>query len=290
MLKSILIITISVLNLEPVETAYQEYFQYKVAERGVVSEELSTMWATEDMAGRDYLLMQPASDAEVYLRFIENDPVAGYAPLTTYGWNSTELLVQDPDALAKRLTGSPFEVIGPPKDLWDSPTSPRIMQAKGPGDEVLYLTRNDAYEINTPVDRAFILVAGGPSIDEITEFYRERLGVAVGKPSPYKITMISKAHGLPMDTAYPLAIASLSKDFLLEFDGYPPEARARPIKPGHLPPGTAMVSFEVDDIDGLDVEWRAAPQAIAAFPYNGRKAGVTVGAAGEWIELIELEK
>ena len=96
--------------------------------------------------------------------------------------------------------------------------------------------------------------------------------------------------GAVMEVAYPLAIATLSKDFLLEFDGYPPEARARPITPGHLPPGTAMVSFEVDDIDGLDVEWRTAPQAIAAFPYNGRKAGVTVGAAGEWIELIELEK
>jgi len=50
MLKTILIITISVLNLTAVESAYEKYFAYAVAERGVVSAELGTAWNTPAMA------------------------------------------------------------------------------------------------------------------------------------------------------------------------------------------------------------------------------------------------
>jgi hypothetical protein len=40
-------------------------------------------------------------------------------------------------------------------------------------------------------------------------------------------------------------------------------------------------------MDEIDVNWREEPTSIDAFPYNGRKVGVTVGVAGEWIELVE---
>ena len=48
-----------------------------------------------------------------------------------------------------------------------------------------------------------------------------------------------------------------------------------------------MVSFETASLDELDVSWRATPAAVAAFPYNGRRVGVTTGPAGEWLEIIE---
>jgi hypothetical protein len=35
------------------------------------------------------------------------------------------------------------------------------------------------------------------------------------------------------------------------------------------------------------LEWIAPPRALPQAPYYGRRAGVCVGAAGEWIELIE---
>ena len=85
--------------------------------------------------------------------------------MTTFGWNATELLVKDPDALAEQLvTGSAFRMIGPPKDLWAAPDAPRAMQVKGPGNEVLYLTRNLDFDFSGYVDRVFIMVVGG-SID-----------------------------------------------------------------------------------------------------------------------------
>ena len=287
MLKSILIVTIAVFNLNSVETAYEEYLDYATVEHGVVTEDLSAAWATPAMAGHDYLIMKPASDAQVFLRFVENPPVDGYAPMTTHGWNSTELLVQDPDAMAERLADSPFKIIGGPKDLWIAPDAPRAMQAIGPGNEVVYLTRNVDFEINTPVDRMFIMVVAGPSMDDMSAFYRDRLGLEVSEATPFQITGITNAQGLPAETTYPLAVATVSQEFLLELDEYPPSAPPRPVADGHLPPGIAMVSFEVTDLDALDVEWRATPRAIDGFPYDGRRVGVTRGAAGEWIEMIE---
>jgi len=289
-LKSILIVTISVLNLGTVEDAYREQLAYEVVERGVVSAQLGGAWDAPAMAERGYLLMRPESGAPVYLRFVENEAADGYAPMATYGWNATELLVIDPDALAERLSDSPFAIIGPPKDLWAAPNAPRAMQTLGPGNEVLYLTSNDQFETDTFVDRMFIMVLGGQSMQAMSAFYRDTFGLAVGEPTPFKITVISQAQERPADTTYPLAVATVSQDFLIELDEYPADTPARPILPGYLPPGTAMVTFEIGgDLDDLAVEWRAQPREIEAFPYDGREVGVTVGAAGEWIELIEVD-
>jgi hypothetical protein len=287
MLKTILIITISVLNLASVESAYEEYFAYAVAERGVVSAELGAAWNAPAMAGKPYVLMQPDNGAEVYIRFIENEAVEGYAPLITTGWNATELLVQDPDALAVTLEDSPFTVTGAPADLWDAPDAPRAMQALGPGNEVLYLTRNNDFTTTTAVDRVFIMVLGGPSLDALSDFYADRLGLGLGDPLELPVPFMAEAQGVAADTLYPLRVAVISRDYLLELDQYPAAVGARPLNPGHLPPGTAMVSFEVANLDALDVDWRATPAAIDAFPYNGRRTGVTQGPAGEWLELIE---
>ena len=106
---------------------------------------------------------------------------------------------------------------------------------------------------------------------------------------PFNISVISNAQGLPPETTYPLAVAPVSNRFLIELDEYPFEDGARPVMDGHIPPGIAMVSFEVEDLDSLDVEWRASPASLPGRPYDGRRAGVTAGPAGEWLEIIELD-
>ena len=295
MLKSIFIVTMIVRQLATVEPAYRDHLLYRTAERGTVSAELARAWDAPAMRGDNYLLMQPASGAEVYLRFVEDRAAKDVPPpLTTHGWAATELLTTDPDELARKLEGSPFKVIGPPKDLYDSDKAPRAMQVQGPDGETLYMTRpipgGTRYDLGvaeTFVDRTFIVVVGGPSMAELRRFYGETLGLPAGEPTPFVIGVLARANGLPPDTRFPLAVVPLSPGHLIELDEYPAATRARPRRRGALPPRMAMVSFLAEAPDKLAVKWRKPLRKIAAQPYGGRRVGVTVGPAGEWIEVVE---
>jgi len=294
MLESILMVTMLVTNLSVTEQAYDDYFAYETVVEGNVNENLASAWDAEAMINHPYIIMQPESGEDVYLRFIEDKEKTNYKPVGTHGWNSTEILVEDPDKLAEELDNSPFRIIGMPYDLYPTPNAPRAMQVLGPSDEMIYLTRiipdGSGYNLGSAksyVDRVFIMVVGGPSMEDLQEYYRETFDMPVTEASDWTIGVISRLNDLPEDTLYPLAIAEFDKDFLIELDEYPETIVPREIADGHLPPSTSVVSFFVDSLDAIDVTWREKPTTIEAFPYNGRKVGVTVGVAGEWIELVE---
>ena len=289
MLKSIIIVTISVLNLGSIEDAYQDHLGYTTVDHGALTVEVAESWDAGKMAGSKYLIMQPSSNERVYLRFIENPTTKDHAAMTTHGWNATELLVKDPDTLAKQLADSPFTIIGPPKDLWAAPNAPRAMQVRGPANEVLYLTRNLDFDFSAFVDRTFIVVLAGPSMASLDDYYSNKMGLGVGAAMQFPISVVSRAQNSPSDTTYPLAIAAVSQQFLIELDEYPSGIGARPIAEGFLPPGMSMVTFEVEDLDAFDVVWQATPATLNGLPYDGRRTAVTIGPAGEWIELIEAD-
>ena len=72
---------------------------------------------------------------------------------------------------------------------------------------------------------------------------------------------------------------------MIELDELPATIGARKETDGHLPAGVAIVGFNSDGIDAA-VDWLSKPKTIDAFPYNGRKAGIFRGPAGELIEVI----
>ncbi len=295
MLKSIVIVTLLVTQLAAVEGPYRDELGYRPVHRGVISAGQSSLWAAPDLAGKSFVILQPASGRPVYLRMIEDPAAVMPEAGTTHGWNAIESVVQDPDALVRQFEGSAFQVVGPPRDLWSAPDAPRAMQAIGPAREFLYFTRVipsgmsiPVSQAATPVDRVFIMVVGGPSMTVLQDFYGRKLGLAVGEASAWQITVLSRALGLPAGTTYPLAVAALPKEFLVELDEYPREAMPRTVRTGSLPPGPAMVTFAVRELDDFQLEWRSPPARIAEFPYSGQEAGVTVGPAGEWIELVEM--
>jgi hypothetical protein len=287
MLQSILAVTICAEDLPAVEAAYTKYLNYRVTERGAVSSVLAKHWRAPLMAGRPYLLLQSESGAKVYLRFVQATPVAGYEPLKTYGWNATEILVQDPDALAERLADSPFKIIGPPRNL-SSDENIRAMQVLGPAQELLYLTRvkpdGSVFKLGsaaTEVDHAFIVVCGHPTLAAARDFYASQLHLKVTPPSGVRMSVLSKAHGLDPEVLHPLALVELRETGLIELDQSPTQTKQRPQHEGELPPGLALVSFAVDALEGFAAT--VLPEAL----YDGRRAVILRGAAGEWIELIE---
>lgn len=293
MLREIAIVTLTVNSLGTTENAWQTHLDYEVSGRGTVSTEVADLLQARNMAGSAYVLMKPANGAPVYIRFIEDREAPLHEPMTSHGWTVTELLVADTDAVADRLRESDFRIIGEPKDLWPAPDAPRAMQAVGPGNELLYLTTNNpaaqALELGKDmplVERAFIMVAGGPSMTDLLDFYGETLGLEIDPPQPFQITTISKANNLPLDTTYPLAIVRLAPGYLLELDEMPSVTGPKPQSEGRLPPGIGAVGFTVSRMPTSGVEWVSEPRPVADAPYNGRETGLIRGPAGELIELL----
>lgn len=296
MLTAILMVTLVVPNLAAAERAYAEWLGFRVTERGTVPTELAASWGAPLVAGSPYLLLQSASGDAVYLRVIERPPTEGYAAMRTHGWNSNEILVEDPLALEQRFraAGSPFRVIGPTAPLGSNPKV-IAMQALGPAQELNYFTRippEGGTFIKTParafVDRTFIVVLGGPSMDSMQRYYRDVLRQSVTEPYSSTVSVLQAALGLPADGKIRIALATIAPGFLIELDEYPAVTVPRPRREGDLPPGMAIVSFTVADAGAIAPgAWQVAPRVREEAPYRGRRSGVLLGAAGEWIEIIE---
>lgn len=295
MLDWILMVTITTTNLAMVESAYRDDLGYEVLDRGEIKAALAESWGALGSTGNRYLLMRPASGTPVYLRFIETNTAGNHVPHASEGWNAAEMLVKDPDDLAQRLRGSRhFKIVGPPAYL-TAAQDIRAMQVIGPSNEMLYLTRivhpeNMDLDLGTAesfVDRVFIVVVGAHNFKELTEFYRTLFTLTVTDPEPYRIAVLSRAYGLPEDQLHRLSMAILPNQSFLELDEYPAYAPRRRIDPGELPAGIAMVTFEVESLDGISVPFIAPPVVSDAVPYDGRRAGTVRGAAGELIELVE---
>ena len=159
--------TMAAADLQPVEDRFKQWLGYTVVERGQISEALSSSWGTPDMTGRAYILMQPEGGADVFIRAVQIDEVAGFRGITTFGWSCFEIVVDDVYALNDTLLDSPFEIIGSPASLGGNFASIHAMQMIGPSQEVLYLTQQTDPESTllpdpgAPVGRTFILVLGG---------------------------------------------------------------------------------------------------------------------------------
>jgi hypothetical protein len=289
MLGMIHAVTTTAPDLDAIESAYSAYLGYRTVERGFVSVETAARWGASNVTGARTLIMQPESGVAAYLRFVEAPVVEGWSALRTHGWNATELIIQDTDALAARLANSPFKIIGPPANLDGFPMI-RAMQVIGPAGECLYLTRvgpGSGFELpeaKSFVDRVFIAVVGTADLGVAMRFYAE-LGNPAGEPGTSRVGVLSDANGLPPDISYHLTMVSLDAGTLIEVDQYPEAAKPRPIPVGNLPPGMAMVTFGTAKFDEADF---IAPHGLADMPpFTGRRAGVMRGPWGELIELIE---
>jgi catechol 2,3-dioxygenase-like lactoylglutathione lyase family enzyme len=293
MLGRISTVTITTPDLRASTHAYQRYLGYRIADDGAVGRETAKAWGRPALASARSVLMEPESGVDTYLRFVEGPAYVDNEPFACLGWNAAELIVGDVDRLAESLAGSPFRVLGPPADL-SFTDQIRAMQVAGPAREVLYLTQIksklaafDTPEARCPVDRVFIVILGGASIDGLQDYYQEHHGLARATVMPSVISVLSAQYRLPPDYRHSIAALQVPGQCYIEADQMPPAARARPCFPGQLPPALAMVSFEVDRLPDPLAGCLGAVHRSPALPYAGRRSCACVGPAGEFIELIE---
>jgi hypothetical protein len=287
-------VTTTASDLGAVEDAYSRYLDYRTVDKGVVGESTAIGWGAPLTAGQDCLVMMPASGDNTYLRFVKQDLPHGYKAMTTFGWNATEILVADTDALEARLRGSPFRISHPPKELTGLPDI-RAMQGLGPAEEMLYLTHVQrpvaGYDLPVAksfVDRCFIAVVAGPDMAALIAFYSGVLGNRANKAHYTPVDVIADANGAPRDTLYGHGTIPLGNGSLVELDEYPAPAVPRPVEEGQLPPGMAIVTFACPDFARYEGRLVAPPRVAEMPPFAGRLSGTLIGAAGELIEIIAV--
>jgi len=283
MLGAIHRVTLSASDLAAVEYAYAAFLDYRVTERGKVSAAEAACWGTPAMSGNATLTMRPAAGDDFEFRFVSGPAYPDYVPLTTFGWNASEIMVQNVDAMAERVANSPFQIVGEPRNLSFSDDI-RAMQLRGPASEIVYLTefKKPVPGLSVPVarsavDRTFIVILGGASMQRLQDFYHLTFGVPKAPVVQSRITMLSRALGVSIETLYPIAAMTLEGDSLIEADEMPAQVGPRQALHGYLPPGIALTGFHCTKIPAT------------ATPVQGHD-GVFVmrGAAGELIELFAV--
>ena len=281
---------------DPDETAarYVEWLDYSIIEADQTSSTLAASWGRPATAGRRSVVLQPASGAEIYLRVIEGDVPADYQPLRTYGWAAIEICVEDVLAVNERMLRSPFEIIGPPREIEGLPAI-YPMQVKGPDQEIAYFTQIrenlPAYDLPraaSPIDKLFILVIACSDMQASLAWFADHIGFATGRVMDIEYTMLANAFGTPTSELHTISTAVHERDVFLELDQYPAAATVRPGAPDALPPGVAIGTFLHPDLSSVTAEWIAPPCPRDGAIYGGRQAGAVRAPDGTIVELIQL--
>lgn len=285
-------------DLDRFERCYVDWLGYRVRERGTISADLADSWATPGIAGNRYLMLSSEGDDDVHIRAVETAVIPRYRPLTSFGWNACEIIVDDVHALAARLRDSPFEILDGPKPLQFMP-SIEAMQLIGPAAECLYLTMEGGDRATSilpspraPVDRPFIVVLAGADFAGMHRWYVDRFDLRQRPVRDSRVDIIQRAQGLAPEESFPLTTLGLAEHgFLIELDGYPTGpgrmAAPRATAPGMLPMGNAMASFAIDDI-GLVADIAITPPKVRhGLGYAGGPSCTVIGTAGELVELIQ---
>ncbi|MFM7404394.1 MAG: hypothetical protein ACKO1N_09990 [Erythrobacter sp.] len=275
--------------------AYAGVLGLDPVEQGVLGADLAASWGCPANAGSPYAVLRPSSGAPCWFRLVEQPAHRDFRPTTTYGWAAFETTVEDvwrwPDALPPEL----FTIVGPPKLLENVAPAFIPMQALGPGGEMVYLNQvlgdmpdTDLPRAAAPVDRIFITVLAAPDRDAAVAWYRDRLGLERGADYTLPYSMINKAFDLPAETQTTITMVKQGRMPIVEVDDYPPAAAPRARHAGMLPPGNALVTLAVRDLDACRADWIALPRAMDSAVYEGRRAATAIGAAGELVECVEV--
>ncbi len=285
--------TVTVEDVDATAARYREFLDYRTVEERRVSDALATAWGAPASAGARMITMGPASGREIYLRFVEGIAPQEYRPLRTFGWAAIEICVSDVFAVNDRMQKSPFEIIGPPREL-DGLPAIIPMQVQGPDQEIVYLTqiRSDLPAYDLPraqglIDCLFILVLACSDMRASNAWFSDVLQLQAGREMDIVYTMLAKSFATPLEQKFTISTLVHERDVFLETDQYPPEATPRPRHAGALPPGVAMCTLLHPEFDAIRGEWISPPARLDGVVYAGRRSGVLCAPDGTLVEVVE---
>lgn len=282
-------------DLEKGLAAYAGVLGLQLVERGTLTADLAASWGCPGNASSRYAALRPASGAQCWFRLVEQPAHPDFRPTTTYGWAAFETTVEDVWRWPDELPADLFTIVGPPKVLENIEPAFIPMQALGPGREMIYLNQvlGDLPDLDlpraaAPVDRIFIVVLASPDRDASIAWYCDHLRLARGADYTLPYSMINDAFGLAPDTQTKISMVNHARMPIIEVDDYPAAAAPRARHDGTLPPGNALVTLAVADLDACSAQWISPPAIREGVLYEGRRVAVAIGAAGELVECVEV--
>lgn len=286
--------TITTADLAASLAAYRRFLGYEPRHEGTLPEDVANTLAGPAAAGAKTAVLAPAGPGRPVVRLIETPPSPHFVPARTFGWSALEIAVQDVDALQRQLQGSPFEIVGPARDLDFAKGALRAMQVRGPNAEILVFTEikrpvpgYDLPRAAAPVDQVFAAIQGCPELTRTRDFFETKFFTQRAPEFETPLITVNDAFGLDRPTLHRITTIALPRQGFIELDQYPDEATRRQPVPGYPMPGIAAVAFEVDSLENLQLYWLGEVLERPEPPYHGRRHVTFYGGSGELIELIE---
>ncbi|MEO9461097.1 MAG: VOC family protein [Marinomonas sp.] len=282
-------------DLDAALRGYRDCLGFEIVEQSELPAELAASWGCGANAGSLYAALRPTSGAPCWFRLVEQPDHPDFKPTTTYGWGAFECTVEDVWHWPKVVEDAGFEIVGAPKVLENIEPAFIPMQVLGTGREMVYLNQvlgdlplTDLPRAHAPVDKIFIVVLGTPNRPASLKWYRDAIGLDLGEDYTLPYSMINDAFGLPADTQTTISMVQGGRMPIVEVDDYPEAATMRARHADMLPPGNALVTLGVSDLDACKTDWITPPAPHKGALYEGRRAATTVGLGGELLELVEV--
>lgn len=306
MIQHVLMQTVCLRGFDAGVSALRHDLGFELRGRGAVDPGLARVWGVNASAHPRFAVLSAPGVSRGFIRLVEGPADDETGTFHKQGLFNAELLTRDVEALFARLKESSNFPIVSELNTYDLSGAgggavSRSFATRGPGGAGFFFTQY--LKVPPPRTLPVCETLVGPmfnaavSIDLrplVEIFYEKTLGMRLRLAGRLTQPSVNRIIGLPDDWGFMMLVYKGEGDGLIEVDIHEHHLPAGPpIADDRLRPGNSMLTVETSDLE--DVLGRAATagftgtaaELMAAAPYDGRRAAVLRGPAGERIEVVE---
>ena len=306
MIQQVLMQTVSLRLFDAGVSALQDDLGFELRAGGPVDEALARVWGVSAQVHPRFAVLSAPGVARGFIRLVEGPLDDETGTFHKRGLFNAELLTRDVEALFARLRGSKAFRIVSELNTYDLSGAgggavSRSFATRGPGGAGFFFTQY--LKVPPPRTLPVCETLVGPMFNAavstdlqppVESFYEKALGMHRRLAGRLTQPTVNRIIGLPDDWGFMMLVYKGEGDGLIEVDIHEHDVPADPAVPlDQLRAGNSMLTVETGDLDGVLSRASAAglsgtaAEAIAAAPYDGRRAAVLRGPAGERVELVE---
>ncbi len=305
-IQQVLMQTVSLRLFDGGISALQEDLGFELRAGGVVDEGLARVWGVSPRVHSRFAVLSAPGVSRGFIRLVEGPADDETGTFHKRGMFNAELLTRDVEALFARLRESSRFRIVSELNTYDLSGAgggavSRSFATRGPGGAGFFFTQY--LKVPPPRTLPVCETLVGPMFNaavstdlrpRVEEFYEKVLGMHVRLAGRLTQPTVNRIIGLPDDWGFMMLVYKGEGDGLIEIDIHEHDVPAEPTVQGdQLRAGNSMLTLETGDLDGVlgraaGAGFASTPaREIAAAPYDGRRAAVLRGPAGERVELVE---